>query len=119
MDVADSRTRLIACCGLDCATCDARVATINDDDELREKTAHKWSEMNNAPEITSETINCMGCREDGKKFAYCEYYCRIRKCVFGKGFETCGECVAMDICPLVGSVFQYNSLAKENLISIK
>lgn len=30
---------LIAICGLDCETCDARIATITDDDALREKTA--------------------------------------------------------------------------------
>jgi hypothetical protein len=54
--------QLIACCGLDCEGCDARIATVGNDNELREKTARKWSEMNNAPEITAATINCMGCR---------------------------------------------------------
>ena len=50
---------LIACCGIDCEFCDARIATVNNDYELREQTARKWSEMNHAPEITPETINCM------------------------------------------------------------
>ena len=62
--------QLIACCGLDCESCDARIATVKNDNELREKTAQKWSAMNNAPEITAATINCMGCRTDGVKFAY-------------------------------------------------
>ena len=70
--------QLIACCGLDCESCDARIATVKNDDELREKTAQKWSAMNNAPEITAATINCMGCRADGVKFAYCSDYCEIR-----------------------------------------
>lgn len=48
--------QLIACCGLDCEGCDARIATVGNDNELREKTARKWSEMNNAPEITAATI---------------------------------------------------------------
>lgn len=52
--------QLIACCGLDCESCDARIATVNNDNELREKTARKWSELNNEPAITAETINCMG-----------------------------------------------------------
>ena len=39
--------QLIACCGLDCESCDARIATVKNDDELREKTAQKWSAMNN------------------------------------------------------------------------
>ena len=59
--------QLIACCGLDCESCDARIATVKNDNELREKTAQKWSAMNNAPEITAATINCMGCRTDGVK----------------------------------------------------
>ena len=29
----------IACCGLNCETCEARIATINDDNELRKKVA--------------------------------------------------------------------------------
>ena len=84
--------QLIACCGLDCENCDARIATINNDDKLREETAQKWSVMNNTSEITPETINCTGCRVDGSKFAYCSHYCEIRNCVQTKGFNTCGDC---------------------------
>ena len=51
--------QLIACCGLDCENCDARIATINNDDKLREETAQKWSVMNNTSEITPETINLL------------------------------------------------------------
>lgn len=109
--------RLIACCGLDCENCDARIATINNDDKLREETAQKWSVMNNTSEITPETINCTGCRVDGSKFAYCSNYCEIRKCVQAKGFNTCGDCKEMDHCPTVGLIFQHNPSAKENLLS--
>ena len=49
--------QLTACCGLDCESCEARIATIANDDELREKTARKWSAMNNAPEITAELFS--------------------------------------------------------------
>ena len=38
--------QLIACCGLDCESCDARIATVENDNELKEKTARKWSVMN-------------------------------------------------------------------------
>ena len=40
--------KMIAYCGLDCEKCDAYLATINDDQNLREKTAKLWSELNNA-----------------------------------------------------------------------
>ncbi len=107
--------QLIACCGLDCESCEARIATVANDDELRKKTAREWSVMNNAPEITAATINCMGCRADGVKFAYCSDYCEIRKCVNGKGFDTCGDCNELDDCRIVGAVLQNAPGAKENL----
>lgn len=109
--------RLIACCGLDCENCDARIATVGNDKELRERTARKWSEMNHAPEITAATINCTGCRAEGVKFAYCSDYCGIRKCVSEKGYATCGDCQELDSCQLIGAVFQHNPGAKENLLS--
>lgn len=109
--------QLIACCGLDCESCAARIATITNDDELREKTAREWSEMNNAPQITAATIHCMGCRTDGAKFAYCSDYCEIRKCVYAKGFHTCGDCKELDTCQMVAAIFQHAPGAKENLQS--
>jgi hypothetical protein len=105
---------LIACCGLDCEKCDARIATVDDDDALREKTARDWSVMNNAPEITAETINCLGCRTDGAKFGYCSM-CGIRSCALGKGFATCGECPEMDACRTVAPVLENAPDARANL----
>lgn len=109
--------QLIACCGLDCESCDARIATVTNDNDLREKTARKWSVMNNAPQITAATINCMGCRTGGVKFAFCSDYCEIRKCVNSKGFSTCGECKELDKCSVVAPVFQHAPGAKQNLLS--
>ena len=36
----------IGFCGLDCEKCDAYIATVNDDQALREKTAKLWAELN-------------------------------------------------------------------------
>ena len=107
--------QLIACCGLDCESCDARIATVNNDSELKEKTAQKWSVMNNAPEITAETINCNGCRTSGAKFAYCSDYCEIRRCVHQKGFNTCGNCDELDNCKIVSPIFEHAPCAKDRL----
>lgn len=106
---------LIACCGLDCEACDARIATLNNDDALRERTARKWAEMHNSPEITAETINCMGCRTEGLKFGWCSM-CGIRACALGKGFETCGECSELETCPTVAPVLEYTPEARANLL---
>jgi len=108
--------QLIACCGLDCEGCEARIATVEDDNELREKTAQKWSVMNNAPEITAATINCMGCRTDGVKFTYCSDLCEIRKCVSENELNTCGDCNELNNCSIVGPIFQHVPNAKENLL---
>lgn len=105
---------LIGYCGLDCETCRAYIATINDDQSLREKTAKLWSELNNAP-ILPEHINCEGCRVNGIKTVFCEHLCEIRKCALGKGVSTCGSCPELESCPTVGTILANNPSALENL----
>lgn len=106
--------KLIAYCGLDCEKCDARKATLNNDDALRKKVAKLWSELNNI-DITPEMINCDGCRVDGAKTPFCDKYCQIRQCALGKKIETCGDCARMANCPTVGAVISNNAEALSNL----
>jgi hypothetical protein len=106
--------KLIACCGLNCATCDARIATINNDDELRKTTAEKWRAAF-SPDITDEMINCTGCREEGAKFSHCSM-CEIRNCVKAKGFETCGDCNDMETCIIVAGI---HKAVPEAIINLK
>ncbi|MBP3245746.1 MAG: DUF3795 domain-containing protein [Bacteroidaceae bacterium] len=87
----------IAYCGLDCEKCEARLATINNDDKLREKVAKHWSKLNNA-EILPEMINCTGCRIEGVKTPFCGSMCPIRRCAKEKNLETCGSCSQMRTC---------------------
>ena len=54
-----NKNQLIGCCGLDCEKCDARIATIANDNTLREKTAALWTKLNGVT-ILPETINCTG-----------------------------------------------------------
>ena len=106
--------KYIACCGLDCETCEARLATVRDDPALREKVAKLWSELNGA-EITPEMINCVGCRIDGVKTPYCESQCAIRQCVLRRGYATCGSCAEMDTCEKLGAITGSNAAARRNL----
>ena len=48
---------MIAYCGTDCSKCDAYIATITNDSELKTKTAKDWSKLNNAT-ILPNHINC-------------------------------------------------------------
>ncbi len=105
---------MIACCGLDCEKCEARIATINNDDALRREVSEKWCKMNDTDQITPETINCMGCRGDGVKFAYCAFMCEIRKCATAKGFNTCSGCSEKRSCAKL-EPFRTNATVKENL----
>lgn len=43
---SNTMNSFIAFCGLDCATCEARVATIHNDDALHARVAQQWSELN-------------------------------------------------------------------------
>ena len=107
--------QLIACCGIDCESCDARIATVANDNTLREETAKKWRVMYESPNITTESINCLGCRTDGVKIGHYNT-CEIRNCVHTKGFNTCGDCKELDTCQIVSFVLQNVPGAKENLI---
>ena len=105
--------KMIAYCGLDCEKCDAYIATINDDQTLREKTAKAWSEMNQVP-ILPEHINCQGCRTEGIKTVFCDSLCEIRQCALKKGVKTCGDCPDMKTCKLVGMIISNNHDALKN-----
>ena len=104
----------IAYCGLDCETCEARLATVNDDDALRRKVAALWSELNQV-EITPAMIHCVGCRIGGVKTPYCESLCPIRPCAMGRGVETCGDCGGMESCEKLGAITERNADALNRL----
>ncbi len=106
--------KYIGYCGLDCRKCEAYIATINDDDNLRIKVAKLWSKLNNV-EITKEMINCEGCRLDGKKTPFCDFLCEIRKCSLSKQFETCGNCNELNKCEKIKMIIDNNNEALNNL----
>ena len=86
----------IAMCGLDCSSCDAFIATQNNDDKLREKTAKEWTKRyrkgkRDRPPVKPEDINCKGCLSDGPIYLYCRQ-CKIRNCGLKKGIKNCKEC---------------------------
>jgi hypothetical protein len=107
--------KVISCCGLNCATCDARIATINDNNELRKATAEKWKTMYNVPDMSPDMINCTGCREPGAKLAHASV-CEIRKCADVKGFNTCGECPELEACNIIAPI---HKAVPEALLNLK
>ncbi len=104
----------IAYCGLDCETCEARLATVNNDIVLRQRVAREWSELNGV-EITAEMINCSGCRIPGVKTPYCDSLCPIRQCAMGKQMETCGSCPEMNSCEKLAMITENSADALHRL----
>lgn len=106
--------KFIGCCGLDCEKCDARIATITNDDILREKTAALWTKLNGVL-ITPESINCTGCRVEGVKTPFCDKLCPVHNCVREKGLDTCADCKKMGGCSTLDSIVKNSSFVLENL----
>lgn len=103
-----------AYCGLDCEACEARRATLDNNDALRKKVAEEWSALNGV-EITPEMINCTGCRIPGAKTPYCESLCPIRQCAQQKAYETCADCAEKSTCEQLGMITGNNPDALKNL----
>ena len=106
--------QLIGCCGLDCEKCDARIATLTNDNALREKTAALWTKLNGVP-IAPETLHCTGCRMEGAKTLFCGKLCSVRNCVREKGLDTCADCAQMDGCRTLGRIAENDPSVLENL----
>ena len=83
--------KMIAYCGLECTSCPTYIATQNDDDAARAKTAAYYSEKFGF-DLKPEDINCDGClSEGGKLIGYC-HTCEIRKCCQDKDLVHCAVC---------------------------
>lgn len=83
-------------CGLDCGECTTFIATKNNDNQLRKKTAKEWTERykkdgRNRLPVKPEDINCSGCLSDGSIYSYCRQ-CKIRKCGLEKRIKNCKKC---------------------------
>jgi len=104
----------ISYCGLDCERCEARVATITNDQKLKEEIAKTWSQLNGTT-ITADMINCTGCKIDGPKTIFCESLCEIRKCAIKKELEMCSKCKELHTCKTILPIVQNNKDAKRNL----
>lgn len=87
---------MIGYCGLDCNKCRAFIATINNDNKLRVKTARQWTQRYKLthperPPLKASDINCFGCLSNGPFYIYCED-CQIRQCAIAKKLNNCNEC---------------------------
>lgn len=109
--------QLIACCGLDCESCDARIATLTNNNALREKTAALWTKLNGVT-ITPEMINCTGCRVDGAKTPFCDKLCSVHNCVREKRLDTCVRVDVLDHAGILRDVKSIHSSDVDFLVTL-
>jgi len=108
---------LIAACGLDCAKCDAYIATQANDQAALEKLAEKWQVDYNAPNITAANVLCDGCMTGGRTIGHCKE-CNIRACVQGHGLENCAACPDY-ACEILMTFWVNAPQAKTNLEALR
>jgi hypothetical protein len=83
--------QMIACCGLVCGTCDAFLATQNNDEKKKAAVARLWSEQFHM-DLKPEDVACDGCQSEGSRLSgYCRI-CQLRVCARGKGIANCALC---------------------------
>jgi len=75
--------QLLGCCGLDCKNCPVYIAAMNNNDELRVKTAKEFSELYagylGGHQVKPEDVNCRGCNSESGLFIGGRL-CPIKKC---------------------------------------
>ena len=108
----------IGYCGLDCIQCKAFIATRDNNDEIRKKTAMEWSTKEN--QLKPDDIHCLGCHSDELIFALC-LECGIRNCAKKKGINTCAECDDYPCADKLQANWAHfpGSTAKDNLDSLR
>ena len=111
--------RLIAFCGLDCAQCEAYIATQADDMTAKERVAAKWREEYHAPATTIASVTCDGCTTmDGRAGGYCAH-CPIRACGVGRQVANCAYCADYATCDKLAGFFNSVPTAKATLDAIR
>jgi len=105
-------TEMIAYCGLVCTSCPQYLATLNDDDVLREKTAKRIAE-DFGIHYKTEDINCDGClSSEGRLIGFCNT-CEVRKCGIEKSVKNCTVCSDQP-CDKLNKFHEFSPSAKES-----
>jgi hypothetical protein len=110
---------MIAFCGLDCATCEAYLATQANDEAAKERVAEKWRKEYNNPNITAAYVTCDGCTNlEGHAGGHC-LECDIRACGIEHEVANCAHCAEYAACGKVARFFGFVPAAKVTLDEIR
>ncbi len=111
--------QLIAFCGLDCAKCEAYIATQANDEAAQERLLAKWRVEYNSPTMTLAAVTCDGCTTvSGRAGGYCAE-CPVRACGRERQLVNCAYCADYAGCEKLAHFFTLAPAAKENLEAIR
>lgn len=107
----------LGACGLDCASCEAFIATKNNDPQEIARIAEVWSKQFEA-DIHPEHIWCDGCISTSeRKCAHCSD-CEIRACSVKNGLDNCALCKDYP-CAQLSEFLAQVPVAKANLEEVR
>ena len=111
-------SEMIAYCGLICTNCPSFLATKNDDDIARKKTADMYAKLYGF-NLKPEEINCDGCLTiGGRKTPYCQN-CDIRSCCSKKGLKNCVHCNQHQQCGKIENLHKLSLEAKTSFEELR
>jgi hypothetical protein len=111
--------QLIAFCGLDCAKCEAYLATQANDRAAQERVLAKWRQEFNAPDMPFAAVICDGCTGlNGRLGGYCSQ-CPIRACGVERKVTNCAYCADYATCEKLAGFFNQAPAAKATLDEIR
>jgi hypothetical protein len=111
--------RMIAVCGLDCATCDGYLATQAEDEAWKERVAAKWAKDYDSPNIDAAYVTCDGCLAfEGRLGGHC-FECEVRACGVERHLPNCAHCAEYDSCQKIASFIEWVPQVKPTLDEIR
>lgn len=110
--------KLIAFCGLDCAGCEAYIATRVNDEAAKQALLAKWRVEYDSPDMPAEAVTCDGCAGEGRHGGYCSF-CEVRACASARGVRNCAHCGEYETCETLQGFIVNIPSAQANLASIR
>ena len=92
-------------CGINCEKCKVYVATIKNDDSLKQEIADEWSDLYKRS-FNKEDMICYGCKSD-TLFCLCSL-CDIPGCNKKHNIENCEDCTEFSGCERIKRFFDYH-----------
>jgi hypothetical protein len=112
-------SKLAGICGLDCAACEAYLATQANDEPWKERVAAKWRTENNNPTCDVAYVTCDGCLAvTGRLGGHCPE-CAVRTCGVSRGLASCAYCGEYSSCVTLSDFLNHVPYLRARLDGIR